>query len=77
MAAKKQQKPWQYKVSFGLVFVLLLLVFGYFWQSFMAIREMQPIRIAVERLRDSPAEPGAPKTDAQTLPKNPTEDSTQ
>lgn len=60
MAIKKQQKPWQYKVSFGLVFVLLLLVFGFFAQSFEAVREMKPIRIAVERLREAPAAQDTP-----------------
>jgi hypothetical protein len=67
MAKKKQQQPWQYKVSFGLVLVLLLLIFGYFAQSFSAIREMQPIRIAVERIRDAPAAPG---TDGEAPPGN-------
>jgi len=71
MAKKKQQKPWQYKVSFGLVLVLLLLIFGFFAQSFMAIREIQPVRIAVERLRDAPA---APEPDGEALPGNQTED---
>jgi hypothetical protein len=71
MARKKQQEPWQYKVSFGLTLVLLLLIFGYFAQSFKAVREIQPVRIAVERLRDAPV---APETDSEAPPGNETED---
>jgi hypothetical protein len=71
MAKKKQQEPWQYKVSFGLVLVLLLLIFGFFGQSFKVVREIQPVRIAVERLRDVPA---VPETDSEALPGNQTED---
>jgi hypothetical protein len=47
---KKQQKPWQYTFSFGLSLVMLLLVVGYFVQSFIEIREVKPIRVAIERI---------------------------
>ena len=47
---KKQQKPWQYKFSFGLSLVMLLLVIGYFVQSFIEIRKVKPVSVAIERI---------------------------
>jgi hypothetical protein len=49
---KKQQKPWQYKFSFGLSLLMLLLVLGYFVQSFMEIRKVKPVSVAVERITE-------------------------
>jgi hypothetical protein len=49
---KKQQKPWQYKFSFGLSLVMLLLVIGYFVQSFLEIRKVKPVSVAVERITE-------------------------
>jgi hypothetical protein len=49
---KKQQKPWQYKFSLGLSLVMLLLVIGYFVQSFMEIRKVKPVSVAVERITE-------------------------
>lgn len=50
--AKKQEKPWQYKFSFALSLVMLALVLGYFVQSFLEIRKVQPVRVAIERISD-------------------------
>jgi hypothetical protein len=50
---KKQQKPWQYKFSFALSLIMLLLVCGYFVQSFLEIRKVKPVSIAIERLTQS------------------------
>jgi hypothetical protein len=49
---KKQQKPWQYKFSFGLSLVMLLLVAGYFIQSFIEIRKVKPVSVAIERISE-------------------------
>ena len=49
---KKQQKEWQYKFSFGLALVMLLLVGGYFVQSFIEIRKVKPARVAFERISE-------------------------
>lgn len=49
---KKQQKEWQYKFSYALTLVMLLLVGGYFFQSFLEIREVKPVRVAIERVTD-------------------------
>lgn len=47
---KKQEKPWQYKFSFALTLVMLILVLGYFVQSFIEIRKVQPVSVALERV---------------------------
>jgi putative effector of murein hydrolase LrgA (UPF0299 family) len=47
---KKQQKPWQYKFSLALSLLMLLLVCGYFVQSFVEIRKVKPVSVAIERL---------------------------
>ena len=52
---KKQQKPWQYKFSFALSLIMLLLVCGYFVQSFLEIRKVKPVSVAIERLTQSSA----------------------
>jgi len=48
--ARRDEKLWQFKVSFALAIVMLFLVFGYFTQSFLEIRKVQPVRVAIERL---------------------------
>jgi hypothetical protein len=53
---KKQEKPWQYKFSFALTLVMLALVLGYFVQSFLEIRKVQPVQVAIERLQDASPE---------------------
>lgn len=50
---KKQQKPWQYTFSFALSLVMLLLVAGYFVQSFLEIRKVKPVSVAIERFTQS------------------------
>ncbi len=50
---KKQQKPWQYKFSLALSLIMLLLVCGYFVQSFVEIRKVKPVSVAIERLTGS------------------------
>ena len=49
--AKKQDKPWQYKFSTALAAATLLLVFGYFAQSFIEIRKVKPVSVAIERIK--------------------------
>ena len=54
--AKKQDKPWQYKVTTALTAITLLLVFGYFAQSLIEIREVKPVSVAIERIKDGSIE---------------------
>ena len=58
--AKKKDKPWQYTFSTALAAATLLLVFGYFAQSFIEIRKVKPVSVAIERLKDIDA--GSAKT---------------
>ncbi len=60
---KKQQKEWQYKFSFGLALVMLLLVGGYFVQSFLEIRKVKPAQVAFERISERVAEKPTQKAD--------------
>jgi len=53
---KKQDKPWQYKFSFALTLVMLILVLGYFVQSFIEISKVQPVSVAIERITESRGE---------------------
>jgi hypothetical protein len=53
--AKKDDKPWQYTFSTALAAATLLLVFAYFAQSFIEIRKVKPVSVAIERLRDEPS----------------------
>ncbi len=57
---KKQEKPWQYKFSMALSMVMLALVLGYFVQSFLEIRKVQPVRVAIERIEASLDGPAVP-----------------
>jgi hypothetical protein len=54
--AKRNDNPWQFKVSFALAILMLFLVFGYFTQSFLEIRKVKPVSVAIERLSGGSAE---------------------
>jgi hypothetical protein len=53
---KRKENPWQFKVSFALAILMLFLVFGYFTESFLEIRKVKPVSVAIERLSKAPAE---------------------
>ncbi|MCK5395205.1 MAG: hypothetical protein KAJ32_04395 [Gammaproteobacteria bacterium] len=55
--AKKQQPAWQFKLTMTLSIVMLLLIFGYFSQSFLEIRKVKPVSVAIERIIDSSVRP--------------------
>ena len=50
----RNDKPWQFKVSFGLVLVVAVLIFGYFYQSYLVVRAAAPVEVAVERIQNRP-----------------------
>lgn len=54
--ARKEQPSWQFKLSMGLSILMLFLVFGYFTQSFLEIRKVKPVSVAIERLSGSSAD---------------------
>ena len=67
---KRKENPWQFKFSFALAILMLFLVFGYFTQSFLEIRKVKPVRVAIERISGPSAESNrtsklAPDTEAE------------
>jgi hypothetical protein len=54
---KRKENPWQFKFSFALAILMLFLVFGYFTQSFLEIRKVKPVSVAIERLSGPATEP--------------------
>ena len=50
--SRKQQPPWQFKLSMALSVFMLFLVFGYFYQSFLEIRKVKPVVVAIEKIKD-------------------------
>jgi hypothetical protein len=55
--AKKQQPAWQFKLTMALSVFMLFLIFGYFYQSFMEIRKVKPVSVAIERIKESSIRP--------------------
>ena len=68
--AKKKDKPWQYTFSTVLAAMTLLLVFGYFVQSFIEIRKVKPVSVAIERIKDSSEVTSNTQEKAPTLYEN-------
>ncbi|NOQ90317.1 MAG: hypothetical protein GQ549_05165 [Gammaproteobacteria bacterium] len=64
--ARKQQQPWQFKLTMALSMLMLFLVFGYFYQSFVEIRKVKPVSVAIERLTESSTELNANPDKPQT-----------
>ena len=60
---KRKENPWQFKFSFALAIIMLFLVFGYFTQSFLEIRKVKPVSVAIERISGASATPdSSPET---------------
>ena len=53
MARKKKDKPWHLKFTWALSILMLLLVFGFFYQSFEEMLKIAPVQVAVERITES------------------------
>ena len=53
--SKQKGKPWQLKFTWTLSIVMLALIFGFFYQSFQEMRQIAPVKVAVERIKDSAA----------------------
>jgi hypothetical protein len=52
MARKKKDKPWHLKVTWTLSIVMLLLIAGFFYQSFQEMLEIEPVQVAIERITE-------------------------
>jgi hypothetical protein len=53
MARRKKDKPWHLKFTWALSILMLLLVFGFFYQSFEEMLKFAPVQVAVERIMES------------------------
>lgn len=53
--SRQKDKTWQLKFTWTLSIVMLALVFGFFYQSFQEMRKIAPVKVAVERIKDSAA----------------------
>jgi hypothetical protein len=53
MARKKKDQPWHLKVTWTLSIVMLLLIAGFFYQSFQEMLKIAPVQVAVERISES------------------------
>jgi hypothetical protein len=50
--AKQKQPAWQFKLSMALSVLMLFLIFGYFSQSFLEIRKVKPVIVAIEKIQN-------------------------
>ncbi|NOQ80071.1 MAG: hypothetical protein GQ546_11815 [Gammaproteobacteria bacterium] len=64
---KKKDKSWQYTFSTALAGITLFLVLGYFIQSFIEIRKVKPVSVAIERIMNSSSESSDKFEDAKVI----------
>jgi hypothetical protein len=57
MVKKKKDKPWHLKVTWTLSIVMLLLITGFFFQSFQEMLKIKPVQVAIERLVEPETQP--------------------
>ena len=50
MAKKKKDKPWHLKVTWALSIVMLLLISGFFFQSFEEMLKIEPVQVVIEQI---------------------------
>jgi hypothetical protein len=53
VAKHRKERPWELKVTWTLSIVMLVLVFGFFYQSYQEMRKIAPLQVAVERITAS------------------------
>lgn len=51
--SRKIQQPWQFKLTMALSVLMLFLVFGYFYESFLEIRKVKLVVVAIEKIKDN------------------------
>ena len=49
-AKKKKDKPWHLKVTWALSIMMLLLIGGFFIQSFQEMLKIEPVQVAIEQI---------------------------
>jgi outer membrane biosynthesis protein TonB len=65
--ARKKQASWQFKFTMALSILMFFLIFGYFRESFLEIRKVKPVSVAIERLN---APVASTPTTSETEPKS-------
>jgi len=53
MGKRKRDKPWHLKITWMLSLVMLLLIGGFFYQSFQEMLKIAPVQVATERISGS------------------------
>ena len=67
MTRKKKDKPWHLKVTWTLSIVMLLLISGFFFQSFQEMLKIEPVQVAIERISGSEAVESPQELDESVL----------
>ena len=52
MMKKRKDKPWHLKVTWALSIMMLLLISGFFYQSFQEMLKIEPVQVAIERISE-------------------------
>jgi len=53
MANKRKNRPWHLTFTWMLSIVMLLLISGFFYQSFEEMRKIAPVQVAIERIGEN------------------------
>jgi hypothetical protein len=51
--ARKKQASWQFKFTMALSILMFFLIFAYFTESFLEIRKVKPVSVAIEKINSS------------------------
>jgi len=65
MARKKKDKSWHLKITWTLSIIMLLLIFGFFYQSFEEMLKIAPVQVAVERISEPAPQESADTADPE------------
>jgi hypothetical protein len=52
MARKKKDTSWHLKVTWTLSIAMLVLIVGFFYQSFQEMLKIEPVQVAIERITE-------------------------
>lgn len=63
MSRTKKDRPWELKITWMLSIVMLLLIFGFFYQSFQEMLKIEPVSVAIERIGETTAPKDADKVE--------------
>lgn len=55
MARKKKDTSWHLKVTWTLSIAMLVLIAGFFYQSFQEMLKIEPVQVAIERITEPEA----------------------